>query len=97
MIIMDISVSKGDLVISKSGRDKGKYFLVVAVKNGTAQIIDGKTRKVTKPKTKNIKHLNKVSSAKLNDLAERIQNGETVGNKTIYQAIKSEKQKIQED
>ena len=94
---MDINVSKGDLVISKSGRDKGKCFLVVAVENGKAKIVDGKTRKVTKPKTKNVKHLIKVLSAKFNDLVERIQKGETVGNKTVNQAIKAEKQKIQED
>lgn len=48
----------GDLVISKSGRDKGRTFLVVSVTDEAyVYIADGSLRKLEKPKKKKIKHL----------------------------------------
>ena len=89
-------VKVGDLVLSKAGRDKGKYFLVVAVSGAIATIVDGRTRKVSNPKKKNIKHL-EVLTAGLKVLSEKIRNGKAVGNERVYRAVKTEKQKIQED
>ena len=90
-------VKIGDLVLSKAGRDKGEYFLVVSVEGSYASIVNGKQRKVLNPKKKNIKHLKKVSTAKLSLIAERILNGKAVGNERVYRAVKAEKEKIQED
>ena len=90
-------VKAGDLVLSKAGRDKGEYFLVVSVDGYRATIVDGRTRKVNSPKKKNIKHLKTVLFASKIELAEKIRNGKPVGNERVYSAIKSEKQKIQED
>ena len=90
-------VKKGDLVLSKAGRDKEKIFLVIEVENGFAKIVDGKMRKVKTPKKKSIKHLQTVLSAKYYNLAEKIQKGESVGNKRIIQLINAEKTKKQED
>ena len=45
-------ISFGDLVISIAGRDKGERFLVIDVKDGYANIVNGRTRKVNKPKKK---------------------------------------------
>ena len=83
----------GDLVISIAGRDKGERFLVINVKDGYASIVNGKTRKVDNPKIKKTKHLEKVLGAR-EDLALKIQNGEPVGNKRLYQAVKAEKEKV---
>ena len=90
-------VKKGDLVLSKAGRDKEKIFLVIEVENGFAKIVDGKMRKVKTPKKKSIKHLQTVLSAKYYSVAEEIQKGEAVGNKRIIQLINAEKTKKQED
>jgi len=46
------AVKQGDLVKSISGRDAGKTFLVVSVKEKFAFVVDGKTRKTVKPKKK---------------------------------------------
>lgn len=89
-------VNSGDVVLSKAGRDKGKYFLVVTVDGKIATIVDGRNRKVNFPKKKNIKHL-EVLTAGLNVLSEKIRNGKAVGNERVYRAVKAEKQKIQED
>ena len=90
-------VKNGDVVLSRAGRDKGKHFLVVSVDQNYAYIVNGRDRKVSSLKKKNIKHLETVLSAVSIDLAEKIQSGKAVGNERIYKTVKAEKQKIQED
>ena len=90
-------IRQGDLVLSKSGRDKGQVFLVVSKCGQTVYLVDGKVRKINAQKKKNVKHLEKFSNVSYNELAMKIDNGEAVGNKRIYLLIRAEKQKIQED
>ena len=90
-------ISQGDLVVSTAGRDKGKSFLVISVNNKFAYVVDGRERKTINPKKKNVKHLEKFSNVSIIELAEKINNGIPVGNEKIYQIVKAEKQKIQED
>lgn len=52
-----MDIVKGRIVKAKAGRDKDKFFVVVDVYKNTAYICDGKTRKIEKPKRKNILHL----------------------------------------
>ena len=48
----------GDLVLSKSGRDNGRYFVVVGIiDEAYVYIADGSLRKLENPKKKKIKHL----------------------------------------
>lgn len=48
----------GDLVISKSGRDRGRTFMVVGlIDENYVSIADGSLRKLEKPKKKKVKHL----------------------------------------
>ena len=94
---MEKPIKQGDIVKAMTGRDKGKYFLVVFLDGDMAYIVDGKTRKVDNPKKKNIKHLKIVLSERQKELAEKIQKGQPVGNKRIYLSIRTEKQKLQED
>lgn len=50
--------TSGQLVISKSGRDKGRMFLVQAVIDEQfVHLVDGKLRRLDKPKRKKIIHL----------------------------------------
>ncbi len=51
------NVTKGNIVISLSGREKGNYFVVSKVEGNYAFLVNGKTRTLTNPKKKNIKHL----------------------------------------
>lgn len=52
-----MNIQKGSIVRAKSGRDKDKFFLVLSVEGHFAFIADGKTRKLEKPKKKNLLHL----------------------------------------
>ena len=94
---MDMPIKIGDIVLSLKGRDKDKSFLVVDIKQGKVLIVDGNTRKVDRPKVKNVKHVKQISTANAKNVAENIKNGQTVGNKRVYKLIMTEKQKIQED
>jgi ribosomal protein L14E/L6E/L27E len=48
----------GTIVKAYAGRDGGDYFLVVASDvDGFVYIVNGKSRKLLRPKKKNVKHL----------------------------------------
>lgn len=50
-------MKKGQIVLSKAGRDCGSYLIVHSVTNDGIYVVDGKERPVEKPKRKNSKHL----------------------------------------
>ena len=50
-------IQRGSVVKSMKGRDAGRFYVVVEVDNDRAAIADGKVRKLSNPKRKNIKHL----------------------------------------
>ncbi len=48
----------GSYVLSKAGRDKGKYFIILSiVDENYVMVCDGKLRSLENPKKKKIKHL----------------------------------------
>ncbi|SEG07424.1 hypothetical protein SAMN05660865_01677 [Caloramator fervidus] len=51
-------IALGQIVHSRAGRDKGRYFIVVGIVDENYVLIaDGDLRKIEKPKKKKIKHL----------------------------------------
>lgn len=84
---MTENIQVGDIVVSTSGRDKDKYFLVVDVDDKFVKIVNGKQRKLSLAKIKNQKHIKSVQCQALVDLAMRIRNGETLSNAKLYKAI----------
>ena len=50
------------MVCSAAGRDKHRFYAVVGVEKAAALIADGKTRKLAKPKRKNLLHLRPTKS-----------------------------------
>ncbi len=79
----------GKVVISKSGRDLGRAFVVVRVIDEARylSISDGELRKIEKPKKKNIKHL-QFTSLRADDVMEYLQKGEVPANHIIKKNIK---------
>ena len=47
----------GQIVSVKRGRDKGSFMVVMKIENGFLYLVDGKLRKLSKPKKKNVKHV----------------------------------------
>lgn len=50
-------MKKGQIVLSKFGRDSGRFMIVVASDQSGVYVVDGKERPLERPKRKNPKHL----------------------------------------
>lgn len=76
----------GDIVLSKAGRDKGKYFVVTGVAGEYAFIADGAARKTDKPKKKKIKHL-RLGIGHSDYIMRKISAGEKVTNAELRREL----------
>jgi len=52
-----IDILRGQIVFSKSGRDKGNLFVILDAEAEYVYLVDGKLRTLQKPKKKKIKHI----------------------------------------
>ena len=50
-------MSIGQVVFAKCGRDKGKAFVVINVRDEYLYLVDGNLRTLDKPKKKKVKHV----------------------------------------
>ena len=50
-------IKEGDVVVSLSGRDKGRLFFVLSCDDKAALLADGRVRRVARPKRKNRRHV----------------------------------------
>lgn len=76
------------VVISKSGRDRGRMFVVVKVVNERFVLIaDGDLRKIENPKLKSLRHLN-VTNKQAEDIAAHLARGELPANHLIKKSLK---------
>lgn len=79
----------GSIVISTMGRDKGMYFIVVAVEENYVYLVDGSVRKVDKPKKKKkkIKHI-ELTNYYNENIATRVKKKHKITNQDIKKALK---------
>lgn len=81
---MEIKV--GSVVRSKAGRDKGDFFIVLAMEDNYVYMANGNLRKVDQPKKKKLKHLQgteQVSEFIINKLSQ----GGKVTNSEVRKAL----------
>ena len=87
---MKIEYNTGDVVKSLAGHDRDQIFALMSVVNDNyVMIIDGKRRKISNPKLKKVKHLQKISSCDI--LASEILNG-SITDKKVLKALNQYKQ-----
>lgn len=79
----------GQVVLSRCGRDKGRYFIVVSFDESKnfVFISDGDVRKVEKPKKKKLKHVIPLHTDKL--LNSKLVNGIRITNPEIKKHIRT--------
>lgn len=66
------SIKVGSVVISSAGHDCGRAMAVTAVEGNVVYVADGKERKLTSPKKKNIKHVRPTNgSVELSGLTDK--------------------------
>ncbi|MEJ8552950.1 KOW domain-containing RNA-binding protein [Tepidibacter sp. Z1-5] len=92
MLLNDLNV--GQVVISKSGRDKGRLFFIIDIVNKEYVLIaDGDYRKLDKAKLKKVKHLikNKYASE---DIRNKILNKEYINDAFLRYELDRLKSKL---
>ena len=59
----------GRTVVSLAGHDKGSLYTVIGEECGMVLLADGKSRRLVKPKRKNIKHVLPLNLPRLSDVS----------------------------
>lgn len=88
-----MDISKSDIVVSLAGRDKGQYFFALECDETYVYLVDGKGRKLEKPKRKKRKHVQLVLQ---NDsrVAEKLKSGDKVLNSELRRELAAISQKV---
>nr|WP_092073848.1 KOW domain-containing RNA-binding protein [Dendrosporobacter quercicolus]NSL47887.1 50S ribosomal protein L14 [Dendrosporobacter quercicolus DSM 1736]SDM68598.1 hypothetical protein SAMN04488502_106211 [Dendrosporobacter quercicolus] len=79
-------ISIGQLVTSLAGRDTGQPYLVIGLTGKYVLLADGRERRVTNPKKKNIRHVKAYQAIAL-AVAEKLHSGSKTSDEDIRQAI----------
>ncbi len=58
-------MKEGTVVVSLSGHDKGKLYIVTGTKDKKILLCDGKSKRLDCPKSKNKKHLKEIGKVDL--------------------------------
>ena len=75
-----------DVVLSTTGRDKGKIFYVIGIEDDMLLLVNGKDRTLDKPKRKKQKHVQKVLRIETR-VAVKLQNGDKVLNSELRKEL----------
>ena len=79
----------GSVVISKAGRDSGKYFVVVGTEGENyIYLADGGLRRLSKPKKKKAKHV-AYTPHRLEGIGQKLLEGKKVFDAEIRSALKN--------
>ena len=81
-----MDIVRSDIVKSTAGRDKGKFFFVLAEEEDVLLLADGKTRKLENPKRKKRKHTEFAARYQCR-VAEKIRSGEKITNSELRKAL----------
>ena len=88
-----MEISKSDLVLSVAGRDQGMLFFVLDTDGVYVSLVNGKERKVEKPKRKKLKHIRKLPRPE-STLTEKIRSGEQILNSELRRELAMIRQEI---
>lgn len=85
---MDKPIQVGSIVFSKAGRDAGRFFIVTEITDDSfVKIVDGKLRRLAKPKTKKIRHLKATGEVNEN-IRQKLLEGKVVYDAEINSIIR---------
>lgn len=84
----DDVVSLGQVVKSKAGRDKDRYFVVVGLqRDGYVLLADGDLRRLDKPKKKKMLHVTKCITV-IDQVKNKLENGKKLTNAELRRHLK---------
>lgn len=79
--------SIGKLAISRSGRDKGRIYVIIKEEEADVYIADGKLRTIENPKRKNKKHIQIIKKLP-KEITEMLTQNRDFRNEEVKRAIK---------
>ncbi|MCK5812184.1 MAG: KOW domain-containing RNA-binding protein [Clostridiales bacterium] len=81
----------GHVIISNAGRDKGHYFILVALdeKSEYIYLVDGNLRKIENPKKKKLKHVI-ITDRIIKKFEDKLINGKPLQNAEIMKELKKQ-------
>lgn len=87
MIAMDDNIV-GLFAESRAGHDKGKTFVIISNDREFAEVADGKSRTIERPKRKNRKHLRIIQNELCGEIRSKLLNNKPVSNEEIKYVLK---------
>lgn len=82
--------SKGQVVYSKSGRDKRRPFIVVDFDEQYLYLVDGDLRKLEKPKKKKFMHV-QIVNVVVDDIKQKLDENEYLNDADFRKALQAYK------
>ena len=83
------SITLGSVVFSRSGRDAGRFYVVIEIVDDEyVTIADGDLRRVDKPKLKKIKHL-KPQGDVIVKIADKLAEGKKIFDAEVRSALRA--------
>lgn len=83
-----MNIFQGDVVVATAGKEKNQIFVVLKIEGNFCWIVDGKRLKLTKPKKKSLKHVQKASKNEFD--AQKLISGQENVNAEIRKFLKKE-------
>ena len=87
------NLSPGDIVMSMAGRDRGRYYIVMALDCGFVRVCDGDLHNTDNMKKKNIKHI-KSSGSFCEYVKGKLLCGDKVTNAELRRSISEFEEKL---
>ena len=85
---MNVLYTEGQVVFSKSGRDRGMAFIVVNADTDYVYLVDGKLRRLEKPKKKKKIHV-QITKYVDTQINRKLNSGEYLLDSDIRKALKT--------
>lgn len=81
-----MNITIGDVVVALAGKEKNQIFVVLSIDGKFCFLVDGNRLKISKPKKKSLKHVQKASKDKFDEV--ELSSGQEKTNAAIRKFLK---------
>ena len=84
-----MNLQKGDVVVATAGKEKNQIFVIASIDDKYCWLVDGDRLKLTKPKKKSLKHVQKALKSGFEE--EKLTSGQEKVNAEIRKFLKEKR------
>ncbi len=88
-----MNIIQGDVVVATAGKEKNQIFVVLKIDEKYCYLVNGDRLKLTKPKKKSLKHVQKAS--KIGFDVEKLKSGQENVNAAVRKFLKERSQYVE--